>query len=182
MDNKRKILALMLGGCLTLTSCGYTAPNKKIKKINTSGGVGKEYYGSNYRQFQDYISNNNTVAADFAYVFVDLNDDGYDELFLYGTVNYEDWHTLVLSIDEQGVFQMCNDKLAEDMVFPLKNRNGEYRLAFSTKDGLELYDFYFNKNGTEMTLELEQIVSELDANEWEKPNIEIGYNFINGGN
>ena len=80
----------MLGGCLTLTSCGYTAPNKKIKKINTSGGVGKEYYGSNYRQFQDYISNNNTVAADFAYVFVDLNDDGYDELFLYETVNYED--------------------------------------------------------------------------------------------
>ena len=56
---KRKINICVAVCCaLLLCSCGYTQESTKSKQINTSGGVGKEYFADTYSGLGDYITNN----------------------------------------------------------------------------------------------------------------------------
>lgn len=162
---------------LLLCSCGYTQESTKSKQINTSGGVGKEYFADTYSGLGDCITNN-FLGQEYTHVFVDLNGDGYQELFLYWTPDYKNWFTYVFSIDDQGVFLMKNDQVQQNVFVPIKNKNGEYRLAVDEDDGqISIYDFYFNKIGTEMDIELEDTVDGLKKDEWEMSTVTKGYKF-----
>ena len=73
---------------------------------------------------------------------------------------------------------MKNDQVQQNVFVPIKNKNGEYRLAVDEDDGqISIYDFYFNKIGTEMDIELEDTVDGLKKDEWEMSTVTKGYKF-----
>lgn len=171
---RTKVLIIMCSLCAMLCSCGYEISQEHSKQVNTSGGVGKDYLADNYYGLQDYISNN-LLGMYYSHTFADLNEDGYKELFLYWTLDSKNWYTYLFSVDDKGVYMVKNEEIQKTVFLPVKKQNGEYRLAKETTDGkVEIYDFYFNKIGSEMTIELED---DLDSSDWKMPEVEKGYKF-----